>query len=180
LGPTEIKFGDKTFTVLPDGNVLVVVPTGSIEAISACGSVIAHAGNKVVVQSGKVQIGETVLEVSQDKAVPATAAPATLVNKEATLVGDKGIFICEIKLKGISQKFNLYAAPKDICPGALAKFTGNKIENIQKKLAKNEDWLGHGCTPFNNTENLIDNLKSGHYGGQWFTPNFDMLKDFIT
>tara|TARA_R110002124_G_scaffold64985_2_gene177676 strand:- start:488754 stop:489290 length:537 start_codon:yes stop_codon:yes gene_type:complete len=108
------------------------------------------------------------------------ATASSLVNQEGCMVESKGIYICEYEIKELKQKYNLYAAPKDVCPSRGLGFPYTHIKRFKDNVVENNNLLGYSSASYDDRKSLFDDLKSGDYEGQWFTPTLSMLEQVST
>ena len=93
------------------------------------------------------------------------------------MVKGKGIYfgVQEITTKGgLTQTFDLYAAPEDLTDAQDEKLVTTYNKAV---IALNEkkDWHGHHGECFENSEELEEALVNGTYKGGWFIPTKEIL-----
>jgi hypothetical protein len=83
-----------------------------------------------------------------------------------------GIFIGTWQPEGLSQKFNVFAAPEDLVdrrgkPRSYADTVGT--------LSKLKDWHGYAGADYENDTALYAALENGSYDGKWVIPPLEVL-----
>ena len=93
------------------------------------------------------------------------------------LVEGKGIYfgVQEITTKGgLTQTFDLYAAPEDLTDAQDEKLVTTYNKAVIA-LNEKEDWHGHHGECFENSKELEKALVNGTYKGGWFIPTKEIL-----
>ena len=93
------------------------------------------------------------------------------------MVEGKGIYfgVQEITTEGgLTQTFDLYAAPEDLTDAQDEKLVTTYNKAVIA-LNEKEDWHGHHGECFKNSEELEKALVNGTYKGGWFIPTKEMV-----
>jgi len=85
-----------------------------------------------------------------------------------------GVIIGTWQLKGLSQKFNVFAAIEDLTNEAGEKEIYTYDDTV-KRMAELEDWHGFDGTKYKNDKEFYEALKNGSYDGGWIIPPRELL-----
>ena len=89
-----------------------------------------------------------------------------------------GVFIGTWQPEGLSQQFNIFAAPEDLTDTADKKEVYKYVDAVTR-IAELKNWHGYNGTNYANKNEIHQALKDGSYiknGSGWFIPPSELLR----